>query len=251
MISAIIIDDEALSRKRLQRLLVESFSSRINIIAEAANGQEALSLIEHLSPDLIFLDIEMPVMDGFELLGALRKEPAVIFVTAYDQFAVKAFEENAIDYLLKPIESERLAKSISKVEQHLVPSFQALKQLLTTFQPEKKDRPLANLVAKLNDRILILKLDELLYLEAEDKYVFIHTKNGNRYPSDYTLSHLEKMLPTDFLRIHRSLILNRNQVKELRKGFNGSFTFLLNDEKATKLKSSRGYLETIRKGFSI
>jgi len=244
MIKAIIIDDEPLARTRLRRLLGD-FKERLTVIAEASNGQEGLELIESLKPDLIFLDIEMPVMNGFDMMRTLKREVAIIFVTAYDQFAIKAFEENAVDYLLKPVEKERLAKSIMRVQQNHQSSLQSLQDYLANI-PQTSKQAINSLTVKIGDRILIVKTETLSYLVAEDKYVFLYQQDGNKHLTDYTLSGLEEKLSNDFLRIHRSIILNKQHIQEIRKGFNGSFTFIMDDPHQTKLKSSRSYYNDIR-----
>src|SRR6476659_937172 len=138
--SCIIIDDEELARQRLIRLLTPY--PFINVIAQATNGLEGLKLVEQHQPDLIFLDVEMPVMNGFEMLSKVKKQPKVIFTTAYDQYAIKAFEENSLDYLLKPIEKERLEKSMEKLQEMHKPMALPLQDLLEKLKPKKEIKTL-------------------------------------------------------------------------------------------------------------
>jgi len=246
--NTLIIDDESLARQRLKRLLTKY--DLINLIGEAANGVEGLDMVENLQPDLIFLDIEMPGLNGFEMLSRLSKQPKVIFTTAYDQYAVKAFEEESLDYLLKPIEAERLEKSINKLNQFTqAPTspfpMDALMNLLHT----KKE--IKTLTVKLGDRILLIKLTELVFIEAEDKYVFLNTIDGKKHLSDFTIAALEEKLPALFIRVNRSTIVNTDFIKEIRKGFNGAYFFILNDVLNTKINSSRGYGPALKAQFDL
>ncbi|MBB6499204.1 LytR/AlgR family response regulator transcription factor [Pedobacter cryoconitis] len=246
--NTLIIDDEELARQRLKRLLTPY--ECINIVGEAANGAEGLEQIERLNPDLIFLDIEMPVLNGFEMLGRLGKPPKVIFTTAYDQYAVKAFEEESVDYLLKPVEDERLAKAVNRLQSlqpgtdHPIPLDLLLKQLQV-----KKE--IKTLTVKIGDRILLVKIQDLLYIEAEEKYVFLNTVDGKRNLTDFTITSLAEKLPDQFVRINRGTIINSELIKEIRRGFNGAFFFIMNDFKETKLNSSRSYNAVLKDIFDI
>lgn len=246
--NTLIADDESLARQRLMRLLAVHES--INIIGEASNGQEALEQIELLQPDLIFLDIEMPVLNGFELLSRLGKPPKVIFTTAYDQYAVKAFEEESIDYLLKPIEKERLEKAVNKLKKlQLNSNYTIPLELLMSQLKIKKD--IKTLTVKIGDRILLVKLQDLAFIEAEDKYVFLHTADGKKNLTDFTISALEEKLPDQFIKINRGAIINADLIKEIRRGFNGTFYFIMNDHDQTKLSSSRSHGSVLKERFDI
>lgn len=242
----IIIEDEHLARKRLKRLL--SNYSEVEIIAEAENGAQGLELINNHQPDLIFLDIEMPILNGFEMLTKLKEDqPKVIFTTAYDQYAIKAFEEGSIDYLLKPIELERLDKTIAKLKQtNLSKPTIGIEDLLLQL---KGKNTIKTLTVKLGDRILLIKFEDIVHIQAEDKYVFLHTSDGKKHLTDYTLSTLEEKLPEDFLRIHRSDIINTNHITEIRRGFNGALIFIMSN--GSKATSSRSNSESLRIRFEI
>ncbi|WP_113651907.1 LytR/AlgR family response regulator transcription factor [Pedobacter namyangjuensis] len=247
MWKTIIIDDEQLARQRIKRLLKEY--DEVEIIEEASNGEDGLEKIEFLKPDLIFLDIEMPILNGFEMLAKLKHHPKVVFITAYDQYAIKAFEEGSIDYLLKPIEIERLDKTIKKLRQtSLAPAQIPLEDLLRQIQGKKAVK---TLTIKLGDKILLVKVNEIVHIQAEDKYVFLHTVDGKKHLTDFTLSTLETKLPEEFLRIHRSDIINVDYIKEIRKGFNGALVFVLNNQNETKVTSSRSNSEMLREKFDI
>ncbi|RYG03696.1 MAG: response regulator [Chitinophagaceae bacterium] len=243
----IIIDDEPLARQRLKRLL-KPFD-HIDIIGEAENGQDGLERISGLNPDLVFLDIEMPVLNGFEMLARLTKQPRVVFTTAYDQYAIKAFEENSVDYLLKPIEGERLEKTISKLEKinDAMPGSVLEAMIRQIRQPSQSQ----TITVKSGDRIILVKHAEISYLQAEEKYVSIVTVNGKKYLTDLTLSSLEEKLPASFVRIHRACIINSDQIKEITKGFNGVFNFVLHNHENNALSSSRSNNDYIRERFDI
>lgn len=244
----LIIDDEQLARKRLAHLL-KPFD-QVAIIGEAVNGQDGLEKIEKLQPDLVFLDIEMPVFNGFEMLAKLKHQPKVVFTTAYDQYAIKAFDEGSIDYLLKPIEKERLEKTLKRIGQAQVfaqpqlPLADLIKQL-------RLKKEIKTLTVKIGDKILLIKLDSIIYIEAEDKYVFLHTADGKKHLTDFTIGSLEEKLPELFVRIHRSFIINADHIKEIRKSFNGAFVFVMINAENTRLTSSRSNSEMLRERFSI
>jgi len=247
MWKTIIIDDEQLARQRIKRLL--KAYDEIEVIAEAENGEQGLESIHHHRPDLIFLDIEMPVLNGFEMLSKLTYQPKVVFTTAYDQYAIKAFEEGSIDYLLKPIEIERLDKTIKKLKQtNLAAAPVQIEQLIQQMQGKKA---IKTLTVKLGDKILLIKLADIVHVQAEDKYVFLHTADGKKHLTDFTLSALEEKLPEEFLRIHRSEMINTEYIKEIRKGFNGALVFVLNNAEETRVTSSRSNSEALRERFDI
>ncbi|RDB04230.1 LytR/AlgR family response regulator transcription factor [Runella aurantiaca] len=252
----LLIDDEPLARARLRRLL-NKFEATFEIIGEAANGAEGLTLVEELQPDVIFLDIEMPLMNGFEMLSQLTFMPMVIFATAYDQYAIRAFEENSIDYLLKPIENDRLEKTVEKLKKRMASPQEettqnafnsSLLQIIEQFKP-KKD--LHTISVKFADKILLIPLDEISYFEAEDKYVFLATKEGYKYLTSYTVATLEEKLPDHFTRVSRSAILNSRHVREIQKHFDGKFILVLNDKKGSKITSGQSFAENVRRLFEL
>ena len=178
LFKTILIDDEPAAR-RLMRNLLHDYKETIEIIGEAGTGQEAIQKIEELNPDLIFLDIQMPDLTGFEVIEKLSRKPNTIFTTAYEQYAIKAFESFSIDYLLKPIKEERLRQSIEKLKQfgRLNPSINiaGLQDIIRQFQTPAKT---AALTIKTGDRIILLRFENIVYLEAQDKYVFVYTADG-------------------------------------------------------------------------
>lgn len=247
----ILIDDEPLAIGRLKRLLgkFEDFE----IIAEAKNGQEGLEKITQLKPDVIFLDIEMPEMTGFEMLAQLDFMPLVVFATAYDQYAIRAFEENSIDYLLKPIETERLEKTVEKLRKLKSNTSDSsmnnsLLQLIEQFKP-KKD--IHSISVKSGEKILFIPLTEISFFEAEDKYVFLNTTDGKQYLTNYTIASLEEKLPENFIRVSRSSIINSLLIKELQKYFSGKYLVIMRDTKASKIETGSAYGENLKKLMEI
>jgi two-component system LytT family response regulator len=252
----LLIDDEPLATARLRRLL-SKFEATFEIIGEPANGAEGLLMVEQLKPELIFLDIEMPLMTGFEMLSHLTFVPMIIFVTAYDQYAIRAFEENSIDYLLKPVETERLEKTVEKLKKLSAtsqekntpnPFNQNLLQLIDQLKPKKE---LHAISVKFADKILLIPLEEISFFEAEDKYVFLANKDGQKYLTSYTISILEEKLPDYFVRISRSGIVNSRHIKEIQKHFDGKYIIALNDKKSSKLTSGQSFAENIRQLFEL
>lgn len=242
---AIIVEDEQLARERLRKLLLNT--NDIEVIGEATDGQEGIALIEKFKPDVIFLDVQMPLMDGFEMLQKLSSQPYVIFTTAYDQYAIKAFEENSIDYLLKPIEEERLQRSIKKLKEFRYNQNPEIQRLLMKLEA----RPFDTITVSLGDRIILVKTRDVAFFHAEDKYVLAHDKQGKKHLLSTALKDLETRLDSSFLRVHRSYIINCDYVAEIRKSFNGKLTFRLNDDTNTEITGSHGYIPLIKNKFQL
>ncbi len=209
MIKAVLIDDEPLARSIVREYL-QSYPD-IEIMAECNDGFEGVKAIAQYKPDLIFLDIQMPKINGFEMLELVETPPAVIFTTAFDEFAIKAFEQHAIDYLLKPFSKERFDKALNKwLAGRVTENKNASALLESVAQPEERLR----IVVKKGSNIVILPIHTVYYIEAFDDYVKIHTKEGF-YLKKKTMSFYEKTLDTtQFVRIHRSYLLN---IQELTK----------------------------------
>jgi len=248
MVKAIIIEDESLARQRLNKLLIP-YSNAIEIVAEASNGAEGLELIEMHHPDLIFLDIQMPVLNGFEMLLQLSLKPYIVFTTAYDEYAIKAFEENSLDYLLKPIRPERLKLTMDKVsrikpdKQPQLFDQQSVQSLIQSLQPPKVMRAIT---VTLGDKITIVNLDEIVCFVAEDKLTTIHTKNQKKHLISQSLSQLEQKLPDHFLRLNRAHIINENEILEIRKGFNGKLVFEMKHTHQMKITTGSSYTSAIK-----
>jgi two-component system, LytTR family, response regulator len=244
--NAILIDDEYPARIRLRRLLKE-YETTITIVDEAADGNEALQKIDALRPDVIFLDIQMPGMDGFEVLQKVSHMPIVIFTTAYDQYALKAFETNSVDYLLKPIEPERLQQAIDKLGRFSNATSREQIQKIIEFANQINPRKeISSFPIKSGDTIHLVRTGEIAYFEAKDKYITIHTLEGKEFLTDVSLKTMEDKLPANFLRVHRALIVNKSILAEIRKYYQNRFVLLLNDKMRTKVISGSGYADSIR-----
>jgi two-component system LytT family response regulator len=240
----LVIEDEELSQQGLLKLL-ENFDE-IEVIGTADNGVEAVKKINELKPDLIFLDIQMPGKTGFEVLQDIDYMPIVIFTTAYDEYALKAFETNSIDYLLKPIEDDRLAKAIDKLNK--------MKGESEESDPFKKN--INNLLVQLQNqqgtlsRIHIKIGDEVLFVNLKDAFYFKYTSiftNNDEYILNDTLASLEERLPDNFIRIHRGYIINVDHLKKLKKWFGGKYIAVLNDKNKTEVPVSRSCKDKLLK----
>jgi two-component system, LytTR family, response regulator len=245
-IRTLIVDDESLARERIRDMLASA--AQIEIIAECANGREAIEAIQTLSPDLVFLDVEMPGIDGFGVLEALSPAqiPTIIFVTAYDQYAVRAFEVYALDYLLKPFDQERFEKALDRAKSQLSSErSEDLSQRILNALEEIKTRPvhLERLVIKMNGHVFFIKAEEIDWLEAEGNYVRLHAGKESYLLRD-TISALESQLdPKKFIRVHRSAIVNIDRITELQPWFHGEYRIILRE--GVQLTLSRTYREKL------
>jgi two-component system, LytTR family, response regulator len=248
-LSCILVDDEPLALERLERLLQPY--RHLRILDRISRPSEALPNIHALRPDLLFLDIQMPGLTGFELLRQLNYRPWVIFVTAYDRYALEAFETNSIDYLLKPVEKERLERTMEKLFQvtgrasSLPGALQDWQKLLDYLA----ERPLAapqKLVSRKGERLIILDPLEVVYFYAESKYTFAVTSK-EEHILDYTLQQLREWLPSaSFLSIHRSYLVNLNWIAELHRGFGGGLLCRLKSPLNKDLPVSRSLIKPLR-----
>ena len=250
-IRAIIVDDEKPARRRLRELMEKQ--PDIAIVAECSNGAEAARQIRALQPDLLLLDVQMPGLDGFgvvEEIGAAHM-PATIFVTAYDQYALKAFEVSALDYLLKPFSDERFERSLARVlsfvrtnrREELSHRILSLLDQIQPKQPQNTSAPLDCLMIKDGRRVLFLRVEEIDWIEAAGVYVQIHAA-GKTWLHRISLSELEAKLDArQFLRIHRSTIVNLQKVREFHPHSHGDFLVVLLD--GTELKLSRSYRQKV------
>jgi len=242
----LIADDEQPARDRLKKLLAEH-AGQIELIGEAQNGLECREMIDRLKPDLVFLDIQMPGLNGFEVLQQTNHSPVVIFCTAYDEFALQAFETNSIDYIVKPVKAERIHKSIEKLDSLKQNSDkQELLRIIGNYISQTPKKEITSIPVKLGDRMLFIRIEDVSYFSAEEKYVTIFTKDGRTYLCDFSLKSLEEKLDKSFLRIHRSLLVNVSRIREISKHFNGCYIVKIDDVNQTKLQSGRGYSELVK-----
>ncbi|HVQ36536.1 MAG TPA: LytTR family transcriptional regulator DNA-binding domain-containing protein [Pyrinomonadaceae bacterium] len=248
-IRTVIVDDEPLARRNIRILLRDE--PTFEIVGEAANGREAIALISHSSPDLVFLDIQMPEIDGFGVLENIEAErlPVIVFVTAFDQYALKAFEFHALDYLLKPFDDARFEKALRQakrqIEQREVQDLsKRLVALLEgrdnqSIQKPEKQSHVSRLLIKSSGRVSFLKTDEIDYIQAEDYYVKVQVGRKGHLLRE-TMNEMEvKLDPAKFLRIHRSTIVNIERIRELQQHFNGDYIVVLHDGSELKLSRSR------------
>ncbi|MFQ5637374.1 MAG: LytR/AlgR family response regulator transcription factor [bacterium] len=252
MIRTLIVDDEPLARERIRKLLENE--PDFEVIGECTHGKEAVSAIRRDPPDLLFLDVQMPELDGFRVLERLRLPhmPAVIFVTAYDRYALKAFEVYALDYLLKPFDRSRFRKALARAKTQIGQDQTGSmnRKLLALLEDLKKDgsqpggkRYLERLVIRASGRIYFIKIEEIDWFEAAGNYVRLHVGMESHLLRD-TMSEMEaKLDPARFLRIHRSTIVNTDRIKEMNTWFNGEYVLILKD--GTRLNSSRGYRDKL------
>lgn len=247
MIRTLIVDDEPLARARLLNLLKKV--DYVTVVGECKNGREALQQIENYQPDLVFLDIQMPDLNGFEVLSkSIQPLPFIIFVTAYDQYALKAFDMHAVDYLLKPYDDERFTHALEYARKQInlkEKAFlhQKMMQLLDTYQAKQEDGPLQSIEVKDKGRSIFININDVFFIEAEGNYLQLHLRD-RQYLIRQTMQGIEEILPADvFLRIHRSILVNVNYVDRLRYDGNNQYVFTLKNGK--RLSTGRSYRETI------
>jgi two-component system LytT family response regulator len=234
----LLIDDEPLALSRLRRLL-KVHAASVTIIGEAENGQEAVEKIEALQPDLIFLDIQMPELSGFEVLERIGHMPLIIFTTAYDEFALRAFDTNSVDYLLKPIDPERLQKAIDKLQRMGHENQAAFEQQMSRLVASLGNKPKKRIQVEIGDRIRLLDVGDIFFFKSDEKYVAVNTFD-QVFLTSTTLKQLEAELPSDdFVRVHRSAIVNLKHLSEIVRGLGGSYRLRMRDKQRTELPVSR------------
>ena len=251
-IRSLIVDDEKFSRVSLKKLLKPY--SQIEIVDEAADGLQAIEKIEARKPDLVFLDIQMPGLNGFEVLRALtiKPKPQVIFVTAFDQYAVKAFEVNAIDYLLKPIDEARLQQAIGKLHDNgrvVAEEYEKIRQFILNMERPKHSLP--HIPLRRGRRIVLMHPADIHYLRSEQGVTIVVTQSGE-YWASYPLAEMEGILdPKIFFRTHRSTIINLNRIKEIVPAQSGVYDVYLNDAARTCVPLSRDRARVLRERYNF
>ena len=251
---AFLVDDEALALKRLQRMLAAT--KRVQVVGTSTDPVEAVPAILEAKPDILFLDIEMPGMTGFEMLTHLQPQPWVVFTTAYDRYALEAFGVNSVDYLLKPIEATQLDRALDKIERlrgnaAAPPEMRELIERLAAAaggaRPSYPDR----VASKVGERIEFIDLEQVTHFFASDKLTFAATASKN-HAVDYTIQELEQKLdPARFVRVHRASLVNVAHVQELHSWFAGKMIVRLKDPKHTELSVSRDRVRALKERLGI
>jgi two-component system LytT family response regulator len=240
----LIVDDEAPARERLRRLLCNN--SLVELIGEADDGIKAVELIDEENPDLVLLDIQMPKLDGFGVIRTLQKLPLIIFVTAYDEYAIRAFEVNALDYLLKPFTRVRLERAVERAYQELSKHTDFAAKLDALFETlREQPRYLDRIAVRKGSRIFVINVGDIDWFGAERGLILIHTKE-EKYVTNYTLEELESRLnPSMFFRAHKSTIVNLTKIKEIIPWFTGSHKIRLTT--GAEVDLSRSQAKELRK----
>lgn len=249
ILKTLIIEDEQPAIDLLQFYLNEIKEVEVEKVCN--NGFDGLKAINELKPDLVFLDIQMPKLTGFELIELLEHKPMIVFTTAYDEFAIKAFEVNAVDYLLKPFSTDRLKQAVQKaVDNKNAPdSSKPDYNKLSEYNVNKPSEPLKRIVVKKNHQIKLIQVEDIFYLEAQDDYVMIYTKEA-RFIKQATMKYFETGLDKDkFVRIHRSYIVNIDEMKQLEPYEKDSYLAILKN--GAKLKISKTGFKTLKEKLNF
>jgi len=254
-VRAFLVDDEPLAVRRLARMLTAT--GRVEIAGTSTDPVEAVAAIQKIRPDVIFLDIQMPEMNGFDVLAKLSPQPLVVFTTAYDRFALQAFDVNSIDYLLKPIEVPRLEQALSKLERIQAGALARpelhtlLTQLAAGIHGKGPFSYLERVPSRIGERIEFVELARVTHFFAHEKLTYAATPNKN-YVVDFTIQELEQKLdPQKFVRIHRSTIVAIRYVHELYSWFAGRMKLRLKDEQRTELDVARDRVKTLKEKLGI
>lgn len=245
-IRALIVDDEPLARRRIKSLLAHDPS--VDVIGECSDGYKAVSSIRELTPDLVFLDVQMPAMDGFEVIKTigLERMPTVIFVTAYDQYALRAFEVSALDYLLKPFDRSRFQKTLDRAKTMIrrLHNGDVNDQLLSLLGDLRREQEIPDrFIIKSGGRVVFLRVEEIDWMTAVGNYVRLQVGRDYHFMRE-TMTGMEAKLDSDrFMRIHRSTIVNLDRVKEIQPTAKGEYVVIMRD--GTQLIMSRRYRERL------
>ncbi|HUK13676.1 MAG TPA: response regulator [Thermoanaerobaculaceae bacterium] len=228
-VRTVIVDDEPLARERLRQLLARE--PDVELVGECRDGAEAVAVLRELKPDLVFLDVQMPELDGFEVLAELGPAalPRVVFVTAYDQYAIRAFEVHALDYLLKPFDQARFSRALGRAREDLRSRGDPVDARLLALleQLEAQRQHLGRFVVRADDRIFFVRARDVECVEATGNYMVLHV-GADSYPIRETMTNLERRLdPAHFVRVHRSFIINLERTRELEAWFHGGYVAVL------------------------
>jgi two-component system LytT family response regulator len=242
-ITCVIVDDEKLARDLLLEYIQQM--PNLQVLGEASKGKDAVELIDKVKPDLVFLDVQMPGMTGFDVVDEITHDPHVIFCTAYDQYAIKAYEKDAVDYILKPLDQERFKLAVDRAINRMRLEQNNVGEFLRNMKTENKNSYDSHIFVQKSEKLLNLPVDEIVYLEASGDYTILSTKN-DQFVSSSGIGKLEEILnPETFIRVHRSTIININSLKEIEKHFNGGMVVKMLNGKSFPV--SRTYAKLIRK----
>jgi len=247
---AYVVDDESLAVQRLTRLLEET--GRVQVVGSTTDAEAALAFLQAHDVDVLFLDIQMPELSGFELLARLDRDPFVVFTTAYDRYAIDAFTVNSVDYLLKPIEPDRLDRALDKLQRRTVPEPLPIRALARELAAQlAPGRRVERIASRVGDRTTILDVARMTHVVARDKLTFA-VVNGREHVVDYTLTELEERLDRRrFVRIHRATIVNTGFVQELVTDADGGVLVRLKDEAKTELAVARDRVRDLKERLGI
>ncbi len=247
MLRTVVVDDEALPRQRVADLV--RGDSRLTLVGEADDGRAALDLIVELKPDLVFLDIQMPELDGFQVIAALDDDalPAIVFVTAYDAYAIRAFEVDAIDYLLKPVNAERFDAAVARVVGRLrgaEPHSEAAVRTLASRATEARHGPIVRFVARRGAKHYFIRTSDIDWIEADGNYLRLWTGERSHLVRETMKTAEERLDAASFVRIHRSTIVSIDRIESIQAQENGEYVVTMAG--GAKLTSSRGYADRVR-----
>ena len=256
-ISTIIVDDEQLSREELTYLLKSV--GDVEVVAQGSNGVEAIQLIRELNPELVFLDVQMPGLDGFGVIKKLVDKkhplPQIVFATAFDQYAVRAFEVNAVDYLLKPFDKKRVVQSVEKAKQKLAaappPSNERLESLINLLEQQQKPQQ-QKILLRSAGRLILVDQKDVCFATIDEGVITVATNSMEGHSNCRTLEELlESLDPNVFWRAHRSHVVNINRIKEVLPWFKSSYQLRMDDRKHTELPVSRAQTKRLRELFGL
>lgn len=253
MIKVVLVDDEQPAREELRFLL--EMNSEMEIVGEFSSGVQALEAIPSLKPEVIFMDVHLQDMDGIDVVRALQQldvQASVVFATAYDIHAIRAFELNAVDYILKPFSQARLQITINRIQQRLQLHDRELSQKISRLIQEigVKQRP-RKLAATSKGRVVLIDPQELLYVVAEGRYASLVTEK-KLWPTTFSLHEIQERLdPAQFLQTHRAYIVNLDRIKEVIPWFNSTYKIIIDSEKATEIPVSRTYIKKLKEWFDV
>lgn len=254
-ISALVVDDEQLARDELAYLLKDA---DVEVIAQGKNGIEAINLIKELSPDMVFLDVQMPGLDGFGVIKKLLDKkvplPQIVFATAYDQYAVRAFEVNAVDYLLKPFDKKRVAQAVNKAKQKLesAPATEQIGTIVKLLEQQQHRGQTAKVLLKAAGRLFLVDQKDICYASIQDGVITVVATNMEGQSNCRTLEELlDSLDPNMFWRAHRSYLVNINRIKEVVPWFKSSYQIRMDDKKQAEIPVSRAQTKRLRELFGL